>query len=287
MKIPVTSTSAIGFLLLHLFAEAPAASFLPQHGNVSLSTPDSLVFQEKLQAAGSESTLSAKTLAVAKSFLGTPYVTGTLNTGGEEEVVVNLRQLDCWTLVECSVAIAKSDEGTPEELVSHLQQLRYWGGAVKGYGSRIHYFTGWILQADKMGVLSDLTREMGGAPYRKKVSYITARPAKYPKIRDPETFRALAAAEKRINAHSWHFIPQSKIAAVEDQIKDGDIIMLTSGKRDLDIAHQGFAIRQNGRVHLLHASSLSKKVIISKQPLSQYVISQKGQTGIMIARLND
>ncbi len=287
MNIPVTSTTAIGFLLLHLFVEAPAASNMPERGNAGFSSRDSLVFREKQQIAGSASTLSAKTLAVAESFLGTPYVTGTLNGNEEEKVVVNLHQLDCWTLVECSLAIAQTAEGSQEDYVSNLKSLRYWGGTVNGYGSRIHYFTGWLLQAEKTGILSDLTKEMGGVPYRKNIGYISARPAKYPQIRNAENFRALTAAEKRINAHAWHYIPQSKIAAIEDQIRDGDIVLLTSAKRDLDVAHQGFAVRRNGRVHLLHASSLSGKVIVSKQPLSQYVIAQKGQTGIMVARLND
>ena len=287
MKRHITLTSAIGFMLFHAGLWAPASPPVQEGGGSDFSARDSLIFEEKQKLANGETTLAARTLAVARSFLGTPYVTGTLNGNETEQVVVNLRQLDCWTLVECSLAIAQTGDGGPEDYVSHLRQLRYWGGVVKGYGSRIHYFTGWLMQAEKYGFLRDLTRETGGIPYRKKVGYISARPDKYPKIRDPETFRALTAAEKRINAHHWYFIPQGKIRSMENRIQDGDIILLTSAKHDLDISHQGFAVRQNGRVHLLHASSLAKKVIISKQPLSDYVLSQKGQTGIMIARLND
>jgi hypothetical protein len=128
---------------------------------------------------------------------------------------------------------------------------------------------------------------MGGTPYKKKIGYISARPSKYPKVKDAATLRDLKAAEKRVNAHAWHYIPKSKVAAMEHLIQDGDLIILTSVKKDLDIAHQGFALRQNGRVHLLNASSLSKKVVISKQTLTQYLASQKGQSGIMVARLKD
>jgi len=274
-------------MLFHFGLWAPASPAVQEGGGSDFSARDSLIFEEKQKLANGETTLAARTLAVARSFLGTPYVTGTLNGNETEKVVVNLRQLDCWTLVECSLAIAQTGDGGPEDYVSRLQQLRYWGGVVKGYGSRIHYFTGWLMQAEKYGFLRDITRETGGVRYDKKVGYISARPDKYPKIRDAETFRALTAAEKRINAHHWYFIPQGKIKSIENRIEEGDIILLTSAKRDLDISHQGLAVRQNGRIHLLHASSLAKKVIISKQPLSEYVISQKGQTGIMIARLND
>lgn len=288
MNRHITLTAAVGFMLIHVCLWAPSSSPHPEWQGSDFSARDSLIFREKQKIVSGEQTMAAKTLAVAKSFLGTPYVTGTLDGNATEQVVVNLRQLDCWTLVECSLALAQTGrDGSPEDYVSHLRQLRYWGGAVKGYGSRMHYFTGWLMQAEKYGYLRDLTHETNGIPYNKKVGYISARPDRYPKVRDPETFRAVKGGEKHINAHKWYYIPQSRIKSIEARIQEGDIILLTSAKRDLDISHQGFAVRQDGRIHLLHASSLSKKVIISKQPLSDYVLSQKGQSGIMIARLND
>lgn len=286
MKRRITSVLAIGLLTLNFFSFTPVFQVEKRPGAVFLQ-PDSVLFQEKQKIAEQESGLNAKTLAVARSFLGTPYATGILDSPGEEKLVVNLRRLDCWTLVECSLAIAQTGSGSFDDYKSHLQQLRYWGGTVKGYGSRIHYFTGWLLQAEQLGVVRDITKDLGGVLYLKKVGYITARPAKYPKIRNSGVWKALLGAEKRINSHKWHYIHQSKIAAIENQLMDGDIILLTSAKRDLDISHQGFAVRQNGRIHLLHASSLSKKVIISKQPLPEYVLSQKGQTGIMVARVRE
>lgn len=252
-----------------------------------VSARDSLLFLEKQKTAGQQTTISGKSLALARSFLGTPYVTGTLDVNETEQLVVNLRQLDCWTLVENSIAIALTPEGDFPSYLSTLQELRYWGGTMDGYGSRIHYFSGWLLQAEKSGLLRDCTRELGGIPYHKKIGYISARPAKYPKIKDAATLRDIKAAEKRINAHVWHYIPKSKVAAMEHLILEGDLVMLTSSRRDLDIAHEGFAVRQNGRIHLLNASSLSRRVVISKQTLAQYLATQKGQSGIMVARLND
>lgn len=248
---------------------------------------DSLLFLEKQKVAAPYNTRTARALSVARSFLGTPYVTGTLDVNANEQLVVNLRQLDCWTLVENSVAISLASEGDFASYLAHLQELRYWGGTLDGYGSRIHYFSGWLLQAEKSGLLIDLTKEMGGILNRKKIGYITARPDKYPKIKNAETLRDLRSAEKRINAHPWYYIPKSRVAAMEHLIREGDIVMLTSSRRDLDIAHEGFAVRQNGRIHLLNASSLSKRVVISKQTLAQYLATQKGQSGIMVARLND
>lgn len=253
-----------------------------------LSPPDSAIFEEKktLLLTLTAQNRAAQTLAVAKSFLGTPYVTGTLDRTSTEQLIVNLRELDCWTQVECSLALALTGaQGTYADFQDYLKKLRYWGGTVKGYGSRIHYFSGWLLQAEKLGWIQDVTRDLGGVPYRKRIGYITARPQKYPKISNPENLEALKNAELRINRHQWYFIPKAKVAAKEHLIQEGDIIILTSAKADLDISHQGFAVRRNGRIHLLHASSLAKKVIVSAQPLPQYLAKQRGQSGIMVARV--
>ncbi len=233
----------------------PAPSFYEQQ--------DAVIFAEKQKVASSVAGKSAQALLVAKSCLGVPYVTGTLEKTGPEELIVNLRQLDCWTFIESSLAVALTGQGDFQEYQRHLQQLRYWGGTVSGYGSRIHYFSGWILQGQGLGYLRDVTADLGGMPYRKKIGYISARPQKYPHVQDPATQRALLAAEARINRHAWSYIPKSKVAQIESQIQEGDLILLTSVKPDLDIAHQGFAIRKNGRIYLLHASSLHKRVVIS------------------------
>ncbi len=249
------------------------------------SEQDSLLFIEKQQLAATDTSTIARAMAIARSFLGAPYIHGCLECVKEETLTVNLREMDCWTFVENSVAIALTHDDSYSFYKTFLQQLRYWGGHVDGYGSRIHYFTGWLLQAEKCGIIEDLSASMGGVPYNKKVGYITARPAKYPKIINEKVFLDLKKAEKRINAHKWFFIPQDRIAKMEHLIQEGDLICLTSAKVDLDIAHQGFAVLQNGHVYLMHASSLSKKVIIARQPLAQYVAAQRGQTGIMVARL--
>jgi len=246
---------------------------------------DSLLFLEKQKLALGEASLSAKTLAVARSFVGTPYVTGCLDRNSEECLAVNLCELDCWTFVENSLAIALAAQENYTSYKTYLQELRYWGGNVNGYGSRIHYFTGWLLQNEKRGLLEDLTESMGGILYRKKIGYISARPAKYPKIKDTENLKSIRAAERRINAHQWFYIPKNRVAKMEHLLQEGDIVSLTAWKPELDVAHQGFAVKINGRMHLMHASSLGKKVIISKQPLPEYLATQIGQTGIMVARL--
>ena len=277
-------------MMRHLFClSAVFFSTACQQQSPGIDPRDAALLVSKVTLEGDETTLAARTLAVAESFLGAPYVSGTLDVNTSEKLVVNLRELDCWTLVENSLAIALTSQETTPDLTSfeyYLRQLRYWGGTINGYGSRIHYFTGWTLQAEKRGYVTDITAQLGGRPYGKKITYMSSRPHKYPALNNPKNMRDIQNAETRINRHAWYYIPENDIEMVEYKLRPGDIILLTSAKRDLDIAHQGFAVVRNGRIHLLHASSLSKRVMVSSQPLGEYVRSQAGQTGIMVLRVN-
>ena len=80
------------------------------------------------------------------------------------------------------------------------------------------------------------------------------------------------------------FVPESKIAAIEDQLKDGDILGITTNIQGLDIQHVVMALRQNGRVHILHASQKYMKVLISTETLEDYLMGSKAATGIVVAR---
>jgi hypothetical protein len=257
----------------------------------ALTSADSTLFVQKLAIARSQATLTDKSLAVMRSFLGTPYVSGTLDGHDSEHLVINLRELDCWTSVENALAIALTAEepnGDYSTYKNYLRTLRYWGGTVDGYGSRIHYFSGWVLQAEKLGFVRDLTQDLGGRKLDKKVSYMTDYPHRYPHLRDEKERKKVEAAQERINIHPWYMIPKSKVATIESKIQDGDLVVLMSSVRNLDVEHQGFAVRQkDGHIHLLHASSTGKKVIISARPLTEYLQRIPAMAGIMVVRVGE
>ena len=54
----------------------------------------------------------------------------------------------------------------------------------------------------------------------------------------------------------------------------------------LDTRHVGFALWLNGNLHLLHASSLYKRVLISPDTFYDYELRQKKHTGIRVLRIN-
>ncbi len=283
-----TSCTAIWLQLLLLMAtpglaQGDRAMFL---STAPIDPADAAILSEKLALARNCSNSTARTLAVAQSLQGTSY--STLGASPDEYLVLSARMLDCWTFVELSLAIAlaaQHEDASVATVADYVRQLRYWGGTVGGYASRIHYLSGWLRQAQDLGYLYDITRDLGGQPYRKEIRYMSDHPEHYPPLQNPETLRQIRQIEIRLSRRAHYYIPQNDIERIEHCLKPGDIIAITSARPGLDFAHLGFAVAHNGRIHLLHASSLQGRVVVSAQPLGAYVRSQKGQTGVVVVRL--
>ncbi|PKA98420.1 uncharacterized protein DUF1460 [Flavobacteriaceae bacterium MAR_2009_75] len=230
-----------------------------------------------------------KTLtAIGKTFLKTPYVAKTLEIGDTETVVVNLLGLDCTTYVENVLAfgaLLKQDKTNFDDFVETLETIRYKDGQLVGYASRLHYFSEWIANNEKKGLIKDITSEIGGKEIKKDINFMSTHRDLYPFLSEDENFEKIKASEAYLNNQSICILPQDQIAANEHLIKSGDIIALTTSINGLDITHTGFATREkDGRIHLLHASTGSMEVEVSKKPLTEYLKSIKKNTGIMVAR---
>lgn len=248
---------------------------------------DEIVFIQKMKQPNAESKAKT-TLNFAKSFLDKPYKAGTLEVNQSEQLVCNLRDFDCWTFVESSFALALtkySNKPDYESYNEHLTKLRYRNGEVNGYGSRLHYFIEWLLQAENNGLIKDVTKEIGGEPLDKEINYMYNHRTAYPKLIDNKVYAEIGRAESKLNKHKFFYIPKANVVKVESKIQEGDIIAITSNVSGLDCNHEGFAIKKNGRIHLLHASLEQKKVVISDEPLADYLNRIKKHSGIIVARI--
>jgi hypothetical protein len=234
---------------------------------------------------------------LGKTFVGTTYTPGTLEAPGPEHVVINLHEFDCVTFIENMLAMTRfiREDGVAglahrraaeAKYVRYLEELRYRGGRLAGYPSRLHYFSEWLSDNAARGRLRIITRELGGVPDSEPVGFMSAHPASYRQMAEPGVPEAIRAMELRLNASlpRW-YIPEERIAAVADQIHDGDLIAATSTLPGLDIAHTGIALWKNGELHLLHAPLVGKSVEISTVPLAQRILDLKTQDGIMVARV--
>ena len=253
------------------------------------SAEDKLAFEKKSSETSglSEVNFGQTLIAVGKTFLGTPYVAKTLEIGTKEALVVNLQGLDCTTYVENVLAFSLlARNGTPdfESYLETLEKIRYKDGKLNGYASRLHYFSDWLANNEKKGLLKNITAEIGGETISKEINFMSEHRELYPFLADDENFRKIKQSEANLNNQQLCVLSHAAIAENEDKIKAGDIIALTTAIKGLDITHTGIAIlEKDGRIHLLHASS-SGEVEISKLPLVEYLKNIKNNTGIMVAR---
>lgn len=235
-----------------------------------------------------QSPTSVLMIKLGTYFVGTPYVAHTLEKEGEEQLVVNLRGLDCTTLVENCLALAKtiqSDELTFERFTKELKNVRYRNGEIDGYTSRLHYTTDWIFDNQQKKLVRNLSKEIGVTPYPKEINFMSTHPDSYRQLKDSSHLvEIIVQKENDINSRQHFYIPEEKLAEVEDQLMDGDIVGITTSVDGLDISHMGILVRKAGRIHLLHASSAAEKVVLSEETLEEYLLSSRSATGIMVAR---
>lgn len=252
-------------------------------------TQDKEILAEVIAELNTENELTTADLMIKAGsfFLETPYVEHTLEKE-PEQLVVNLRGMDCNTFAENCLAIArtiKSNNPGFEQFTKELKTIRYRDGIIDEYPSRLHYFSDWIYNNDQKKLVKNISQEIANIPYQLEINFMSTHPDSYLQLKNNTDFVSIISAqEKEISNRLMHYIPEDKIAEIEDLLHDGDIAGITTSVNGLDIQHVGILIRQNGRIRLLHASSLANKVILSEETLEDYLKNSKSATGIMVAR---
>ena len=221
------------------------------------------------------------------SFVGKPYIAGTMDSIEIESLVCRNDAFDCVTFVEYVLALTMyqcqiSSTVTIEEF---LTDLRYREGKIDGYGSRLHYFTEWLDQSQANGLLYDVSKDFRGELYHKKINFISKHFQKYPAIKNPKDKSEILDSENRLSKTDRYYIPKDRVKFIESKLEEGDVIAITTGIDGLDVVHTGFIKFVNGDARLLHASERYKKVMIDKLPLHKYLSKNKNQTGIIVSRM--
>jgi hypothetical protein len=250
---------------------------------------DKKMVEEKLNAFSPEANQPIADLVVkiGVSFLGTPYVAATLENGQDEKLVINLRQLDCTTFAENTLALARTVKLKKKDFqtfATELEKIRYRDGIRNLYPSRLHYFSEWIENNHKKGIISKTINEKG-IKSDKAINYMSTHPADYPVLKEhPELIPAIAQREKELSKFGFMYFPKNNIANLCRHLQHGDIIGLTSTIDGVDVNHVGIIVKKGNDFYLLHASLSGTKVLISKGPIADFIKPQSKNSGIMIAR---
>ena len=250
---------------------------------------DSIKVIKWLKEASALSKDSCRTLHFAKQMLSVPYVAGTLDGNEEEQLVVRTEALDCTTFVETVLALFvadKREERDFEGFKKALIQVRYRDGNLNGYASRLHYFSDWIRNNEQMGFVKECTSETACAqPKELWLDFMTTHVKSYqPMMKKPSLLAEIASVEKKWQGVQVSYIPKEMLNLSPEKlkIKNGDILAITTDIKGLDVVHVGFSFWIGEKLHLLHASSVAKKVIEDSQSLYEYSKNKKAHTGVRV-----
>ncbi|MDX8341132.1 DUF1460 domain-containing protein [Draconibacterium sp. IB214405] len=222
-----------------------------------------------------------------KLLMNTPYVANTLESS-PEQLIVNLRELDCTTFAENCLALARTSKSTNsgfEDFKKELQHIRYRDGKIDGYPSRLHYFSDWIANNEEKQLTESVSASICNTKFEKKINFMSHHPDSYKALANNAVFlAAIDKQEKQLSERVMYYIPTEELEAHKSLLKDGDIIGITTNIDGLDITHVGIIVFKGNELHFMHASSKAQKVILSEETLYNYLSSRKSATGIMVAR---
>ena len=278
--------------------------------SVEYTQGDSALVVKLLDMAKHQRGTESPIFYFGKKFLGLPYVGQTLELGDKEHLIVNLHGLDCTTFVETVVALAmcdQQDKRTFDDFCRNLSTIRFREGKMTDYTSRLHYFTWWAEDNERLGIVKDIapslpiagsvgdvsqkSSDLGAftAIQTININYMSAHPTLYKQLKNhPQFVPIIKKYEQATNGRKFRYIPKKNMQWKQDSalgvIEDGDIVAMLTDSDGLDTRHIGIAFWQNGQLHLLHASSLYKKVLMSTETFYEYEMKQPKHTGIRVFR---
>ena len=226
----------------------------------------------------------------AEKLLGTPYVAHTLE-GEQEDLSINIDQLDCTTFVETLAALSRctmTNRRSWRDFASMLENIRYKGGKIDGYASRLHYISAWVIDNTTRGNLKEVTGDNDKCYYVvKTLNFMSRHRDKYEALKDDDTFEKVRGIEIGFFSHRYPILKKStlKSKSVAQWLRDGDIIAITTNVEGLDVSHMGVVKMIDGVPHLLHASMTQGEVIIDKDTLYDMLAGWRSATGIRVIRL--
>lgn len=262
--------------------------------SVEYTAADSIWIEQMLKKAQAEKPENGM-LYFSKLFLGVPYVGHTLEEGDREHLIINTRELDCTTFVENVLALYlcyHAQATSFRSFCNQLRNIRYRGGKLTDYTSRLHYFTWWGEDNEQMGLVKAV--DTGKFPFtatqRLNINYMTTHPTLYKHLKaNPQFVKVIASQEQASNGRIYRYIPKSLLGRSEQELRcihTGDIVSLITKKAGLDTSHVGIAVWQNGKLHLMHASSNYMKVVLDTMTFYDYGQRHTSMLGIRVYRPN-
>lgn len=281
--------SVVLLLMGGLLSQAATTAQMRFHCSGDTTTLDRLLLE------GQQSGISQPEALVsfyAHKLLGTPYVAHTLE-GDTELLTINIDQLDCTTFVETLYALARTTlQGRQSwrDYAANLESLRYRGGVMGDYSTRLHYISLWIIDNFSRGNLVEVTPDLPHATTMvKTINFMSAHADSYQSLKgDSAMVVKIKRMEDGLRNHQMPYLKKMWLNKddVRQALHAGDFVGLVTRIDGLDISHLGIIEKdENGEIYLLDASMSGGKVMIESEPLGRWLKSGKNTLGIRVFRL--
>jgi hypothetical protein len=279
-------------------ASLPATETVPLEPGISEDRVRLHSWIETLRREGfGADDIGAAAARVGELAAGTPYEGFTLEeyirAGGSpirsEPLTLSLTRFDCVSLVESCLAIARiavrDIPPTWEAFAGEMERMRYRGGVRIGYASRLHYFSDWLIDNERRGLVRLIGEELGGIADERPLRFMSRNPDAYPALAYPEVRAEIAEVERSLDRHTRWVLPTARISAVGNRLRTGDIVAFATSIEGLDVSHAAFAYRDGADVlRVLHAPLSGGVVEVTRATLTEYVTAIRQATGILVAR---
>lgn len=246
-----------------------------------------------LLAKGNESGIADANALIefyARQLLGTPYVAHTLEAD-EEVLTINIHELDCLTFIESLYALTRATLNhrySWRDYAANIENVRYRGGTMGDYSSRIHYISEWIIDNHLRGNLVEVTPDLPHADYMvKNIDYMSKNPSQYRQLKN-DTAMVEKIRRHELRQHRFPYLKRSWLndKDVKATLRSGDFISLVTKADGLDVSHNGIIIVDDkGDPYLLDASMSGGKVMLESKPLFKFLERSKNNIGVRVFRM--
>ena len=226
----------------------------------------------------------------ARQLLGTPYVAHTLEAD-EEMLTINIHELDCLTFIETLYALSRATLNhrySWRDYAANIENVRYRGGEMGDYSSRIHYISEWIIDNHVRGNLVEITPDLPHVDYMvKDINYMSKHPDSYRQLKN-DTAMVEKIKRHELRQHRFPYLKRSWLndKGVKAALRSGDFITLVTKMEGLDVSHNGVVIVDDkGDPCLLHASMSGGKVMLETQSLYKFLERSKTNIGVRVFRM--
>jgi len=234
----------------------------------------------------------ARVAFFARMFEGVPYAAHTLE-GDEEVLTVRVDSLDCTTFVETAIAMAFTiGEGRSSwrDFIYNLRRIRYRGGEVNGYPSRLHYICDWAVDNKYRGNIDDATTLFPRVNTMvRSIDFMTTNRNRYPALADSANYAKIRSIENGYRNHRFPYIKTINLGAKDTKaaFHNGDVVALVSNLKNLDVTHMGIILKDgpSAEPYLLHASYSDGKVEVTERPLAEFMKKNRQWLGLRVFRL--